>query len=744
MKAIVLITLIFSGLNIYGQDGKLKKANNYYEKIAYAEAIPLYLDLLGSAYDSPELKSKLGSSYYQMGNTQKSEEFYSQVVLTEMDSEDVYNYAQSLKENGKHQASDELMEKFHYIEPSDSRGIKYIENKTYIQSIESQEAYFSIKHLNINTKNTEFGGYPNGDGKVYFVSNSEESATIKRYHTWNNGVFLDLYSADIDKDLELKNATLKSKKINKKYHEGSLCFAPDGKSVYFTRNNMDVRKKRRDENGIQNLKIYSAEVDAEGNWINEQQLAINSKEFSIGHPAISSDGKVMYFTSDMPGGFGGADIYSMSINGDGTYGSPENLGSKINTEGQEMFPWITSEKLLFFASDGHLGLGGLDIFVMLPNKDGSFKKLMNVGRPVNSAKDDFALVMNTDGKTGFVSSNRETGVGGDDIYGFNLLKPLKVNLSVKGVVTDVRSNEIIAQALVNLLDSEGNILATVTADEKGNYEFDVEPDTDYRLAVSTEKYFDNSNSFTTKNLENSIEVIQEDVLLEKDPGLSLFVLITDNKDGTPIEGVTILLVDNITGESETLITNTTGDYLKALNDKKLDDKGSYNISLSKDGFIPKTVTYNTVFLKEGQYDVSAQIDISMDKMVEDLRDLIKINPINFNLGKWNIRADAKIELNKIIEVMNKYPVMEVELRSHTDCRASKAFNMKLSDKRAKSSAKYIQSKITNPKRIYGKGYGESQLLNECECEGSVKADCSEEEHEENRRTEFKVISVGVQ
>ena len=219
---------------------------------------------------------------------------------------------------------------------------------------------------------------------------------------------------------------------------------------------------------------------------------------------------------------------------------------------------------------------------------------------------------------------------------------------------------------------------------------------------------------------------------------------TDNKDGTPIEGVTILLVDNITGESVTLITNTTGDYLKALNDKKLDDKGSYNISLSKDGFIPKTVTYNTVFLKEGQYDVSAQIDISMDKMVEDLRDLIKINPINFNLGKWNIRADAKIELNKIIEVMNKYPVMEVELRSHTDCRASKAFNMKLSDKRAKSSAKYIQSKITNPKRIYGKGYGESQLLNECECEGSVKADCSEEEHEENRRTEFKVISVGVQ
>jgi outer membrane protein OmpA-like peptidoglycan-associated protein len=233
-----------------------------------------------------------------------------------------------------------------------------------------------------------------------------------------------------------------------------------------------------------------------------------------------------------------------------------------------------------------------------------------------------------------------------------------------------------------------------------------------------------------------------DLNLEKDPGLSFYVLITDSKTKSPLGDVTIQLVNNMTGKSASYTTNAKGDMIKPLADKKLNDRGSYNFVLSKDGYIPKTVTYNVVFDKEGQYDVHSTIDLSMDPVVADLRDLIEINPISFDLGKWNIRPDAKVELDKIVEVMNKYPGMVVELGSHTDCRASKTFNMRLSDKRAKSSAAYIKSKITDPERIYGKGYGESRLLNGCECEGAVKSNCSEEEHEKNRRTEFKVISIG--
>ncbi len=744
MKKIFLVGIALTfALGAQAQSGKLKKADNYYVKIAYAEAIPLYSQLLGSSVDSPKMQAKLADCYFQIGETVKSEEHYAQVASSnEASSDDIYKYAQSLKENGKYTESDKWMMKFNTMQANDTRGKQFIEKKTYVQSIEAQGAYFSIKHLSVNTKHADFGGYQMKDGQVYFISNRKKRAAIKQIHTWNNKSFLDIFSADASENQELENVNFQPRKVNKKYHEGPLCFSNDSKWVYFTRNNMSSGEKRRDDQGIQNLKLYKAEIDSEGNWMNEKELEINSKEYSVGHPTLSADGETLYFVSDMPGGFGGADVYKMAVNADGSYGKPENLGAKINTEGQEMFPLITSDGLLFFASDGHLGLGGLDVFVMVPNKDGSFNKIMNVGMPVNSPKDDFALIMGADNMTGYVSSNRTTGSGDDDIYSFKLLKPLMIQLSLKGVVTDVRSKEILSGAIVNLLDENGNIVGTTTADNLGSYEFSVEPDMDYTITASKGDYFDNNNKFTTKNLPDGTELIKGDVMLEKDPGLSLYALVTDAKTKTALEGVKILITDNLTGDKVEFTTPESGDYLRPLVDKKLDDRGSYNFALFKEGYIPKTVTYNTLFDKEGQYDVHTALDLSMDAMVTDLAELVEINPINFDLNKYKIRPDAAIELDKIVTVMNKYPLMEVELGSHTDCRASRAYNEKLSDRRAKASAAYIKSKISNPERIYGKGYGESRILNGCECEGSVKSDCSEEEHEKNRRTEFKVISVG--
>lgn len=292
------------------------------------------------------------------------------------------------------------------------------------------------------------------------------------------------------------------------------------------------------------------------------------------------------------------------------------------------------------------------------------------------------------------------------------------------------------------MNEAGDVIATTTADENGAYSFGLEPELDYTLGVTKEDYFGNLETVTTKNLQKEAEELEKDLALEKDPGLSLYALITDAKTNQPLDNVTMTVTDNMTGEKIQITTNEKGDYLRPLNDKKLDDRGSYNFSLSKEGYIPKVVTYNTSFDREGQYNVHESLDITMDKVVKDLTELIEINPINFDLNKAIIRPDAAKELDKIVEIMNKYPNMEVELGSHTDCRASKAYNRKLSDRRAKASAAYIKSKITKPERIYGKGYGESRLLNDCACEGAVKSDCSEDEHEKNRRTEFKVISVG--
>ena len=566
MKNIIFIAIIVAGsFSSIAQSGKLKKANNYYDKIAYVTAAELYTELLESEVDTPEMRGKLADCYYQIGETDKAETYYSQMINTsEAKAIDIYQYSQTLKENGKYAVSDKWMDKFNAISASDIRVKEYVANKTYMQQINAQGVYFKINLLKVNTKHAEFGGYPLGE-KAYFITNRKKRISVQRFHTWNNKSFLDVYSADVVTNGEMNNPLYHSSKTNKKFHEGPLCFTNSGKTVYFTRNNMKLGKKRKDEQGIQNLKIYKATVSENGNWTKEEELAINSKDYSVGHPSISSDGRTMYFVSDMPGGFGGSDLYKMAINEDGTFGKAENLGDKINTEGQEMFPWSTSEGLLFFASDGHIGLGGLDNYVVLPNKDGSFKKLMNIGMPVNSAKDDFALIMNPDNLTGYVSSNRTTGVGDDDIYSFTLTKPLKVNLSIKGIVADKRSNEIIPGAKVDLMDGEGNILASTTADESGGYEFGLEPDLNYSIHAHKDDYFDDEIAITTVDLKDGVELLKEDLGLEKDPGLALHALVSDAKTRAPLEGVLIKITDNITGkEFVTGTTAETGDVLKGI------------------------------------------------------------------------------------------------------------------------------------------------------------------------------------
>ncbi|MGJ8661660.1 MAG: OmpA family protein, partial [Bacteroidota bacterium] len=331
------------------------------------------------------------------------------------------------------------------------------------------------------------------------------------------------------------------------------------------------------------------------------------------------------------------------------------------------------------------------------------------------------------------------------IYSYKLIEPLKLVLKLEGLVTDGSTELIIPNTSVELLDSEGNVLSTTFTDNEGKYTFELDSDVNYKVRATKEKYFDNNITFTTKSLPLGTDLLKKNLQLEQDPGLSLYTLITDGKTGTPIEGVRMSITDNLTGELFLEIQTTeTGDALKSIVNHKVGDRVSYNIDLLKDGYFPKTITFNSKISKPGMINVHELISggLTLDKEVKDLAELISINPINFDLNKSTIRSDAKVELDKIVEIMNKYPNMEVELGSHTDCRGSSAYNEKLSDRRAKASATYIKSKITNPDRIYGKGYGESQLLNDCACEGKVKSDCSEEEHEKNRRTEFKVIKTG--
>jgi outer membrane protein OmpA-like peptidoglycan-associated protein len=275
--------------------------------------------------------------------------------------------------------------------------------------------------------------------------------------------------------------------------------------------------------------------------------------------------------------------------------------------------------------------------------------------------------------------------------------------------------------------------------------FDLEPEEEYSIAVSgVEKYNDNQRSVSTKNLDAETTELDGNIALSKEVNLSLYCLVTDSKSALPLEEVKITITNNDDqNEFINRLTTKTGDIEKELLDKKVSDQLSYTIRLEKPGYLSKVVTFNYTILQMGRINVHETLDLTMDKIDIglDLTSIIDINPIYFDLGKYTIRADAAIELNKIVKVMNENPAMEIELGSHTDCRGSIASNEKLSDNRAKASANYIKERITNPERINGKGYGETQLKVDCPCEGTVKSTCSEDEHQKNRRTEFVIIKM---
>lgn len=749
---IFLICLILVQTS-FSQKSVLKKADTYYEKVAYALAADNYEKLRGSKLEDPQMLARLANSYYQIGETEKAAEIYALMINDpSANYDDIYRYAMSLKENKKYEESAVWVEKFMAIDRADIRALEYKDDREYLTDILNLPTRFEVTNLDINTDKTEFGGYIDPTtGDVYFVSNRKFNGLTQRYWTGNNTPFLDMFKGKIVGGNQIEGSKLVSDKANTNYHDGPLAYHPDGHKVFFTRNNMAKKRMGRyDDKGIQNLKLYYADIEPDGKWANIREVPYNNMAFSIGHPTFSKDGKTMYFSSDMPGGFGGADIYKATISEgmvDMAFGTPVNLGNKINTEGQEMFPWIDTASNLFFASDGHPGLGGLDNFVVVDFLNNPNGESENLGEPINSNRDDFAFIMLKTGNTGFMSSNRADGKGDDDIYSFKMLEPFKRQLKLKGIVADSKTREILPGAAVELQDDTGIIIAQTIADENGKYSFPVEPEMNYKLIGHKEDYFDKIEPVSTIDLPKDVSEIDKDLILLKDPGLGLYALVTDKKSGQPLQNVKMKVVDLSNGKVVIdEMTPVSGDILKPLLENRVGDCLKYQIILSKEGYLGKTAQLNHCIEKPGLVNVHQKMDLGMSKLEVgmDLSKIIDISMIHFDLDKSNIRPDAKVELDKIVQVLNQYPGMELELGAHTDCRGSYIYNEKLSDRRAKASAAYIKSKITNPDRINGKGYGESLLLNGCACEGKVKSDCSDEEHQENRRTEFKVIKIGAE
>ncbi|TXD83723.1 OmpA family protein [Subsaximicrobium wynnwilliamsii] len=501
-KIITLITIAaLSSFSLIAQDANTKKADKHFNRFEFVDAAEDYQEIVDDGNANAYVYSQLAESYYNFFKTIEAEMYYAKALETSSEPEMVIKYSQMLKANGKYEESNVQMRKFAQMRPSDERAIAFIENPNYLPKILEKGKKFNIQNASFNTEYSDFGGTLQ-DGKLYITSARN---TSRKTYGWNQQPFLDMYQLTKNTDGTFQEATLVEDKINTKYHEGLVSFSPDGNTMYFSRESYFEKEFEKDSTSnvkYGTLQLFTAKKDG-NNWNNVQGFEMNNNNYSVKNPAVSPDGKTLYFASDMPGGFGLFDIYKASINDDGTLGEAVNLGQKVNTPGREMFPYVSSNQTLYFSSNGHLGLGGLDVFYTR-EIDGRMAPIRNVGIPISGNSDDFAFYLDEESGEGFVSSNREGGVGSDDVYLIKKLQPL-CDVLITATITDDTTGDPIQGASVALSDKDGNQLLTKQTNAEGKVEFIVECDQESELQISMVDY-DSKKVIVEASEEEEVEV----------------------------------------------------------------------------------------------------------------------------------------------------------------------------------------------------------------------------------------------
>jgi outer membrane protein OmpA-like peptidoglycan-associated protein/tetratricopeptide (TPR) repeat protein len=733
---LVLIPVLFlSATSVFPQMGNYKYGLKLYNQLAYDQAIPYFEESLKADSANPDALRKLANCYREINDVANSRKYYSKVVmLNDVKPIEKYYYGQALMMSGEYNQAKPWLDAFR----DDDRGKVQAEGITRLNSFFKDSAQYTVKNLSeINSSSSDMG--PSFFGKsILFSSNRYKLDAIDNKHSWTGKDFYKLFKADEE---NISDVVKFNNDVQTKYNVGPVCYDYMNKTLYLTRNQIENGKAIKGNDDQIKLRIYSYKFDEQNNeWTDEVSFSVNNKDYNVAHPAISPDGNWLVFSSDMPGGSGGMDLWATQQT-NGTWSLPVNLGQEVNTKGNEIFPYIATGNMFFYSSDGKEGLGGLDVY-FTSFKNGKSGKIKTISYPVNSMGDDFGFVLNGAGNIAYFTSNRPGGKGDDDIYLINVKKPFRTTISVSGTAIDKQTNQPLSETKVVLMGESGEKLAEITTGKDGFYEFEIEPDKTYKIEGTKQAYSKDEKSFVGVIPEGKTE-IREDLLMEMN-NFSLYCLITDKKTNLPLEGVIVKIYDKKSGkEIYSFTTNSSGDFRQKLEDIKINDQLSYEIDLDKTGYLGKKVNFVKTIDRSGEIAIHKQLDVSLDpiQVGADLAKIIDIKPIYFDLSKWNIRPDAAIELDKIVKVMQENPNMVIELGSHTDCRSSAAFNMTLSDKRAKASAAYIVSKGINKARIYGKGYGEAKLVNDCACEGNKKSDCDEERHQQNRRTEFIIVKM---
>lgn len=650
----------------YAQQRQVQLGDSLYRQSGYLKASEHYEKGLRRTDGSPEVQEKLANTYYYLKDYSRSFQHYRMAWVNQLEwtPESRENYLEVLRILHK---DEELAEVIH--------GWQKLDIARKMESgIESEALYYmdsvvySIGRLEVNSEASDFSPAYYKDGLV-FTSSRAEGNTGSRKFAWDGSHYLNLFYAP------LAGAAPQVSTIgtNTVFHDGMACFYQYGTKVIFTRN-----ESSRNDNGKRQLILMQADVDFQGQWFNIRELPFNDPSYSISHPAITQDGQTLYFVSNMKGGYGETDIYRVRKSGDG-WGKPENLGPSVNTSGREMFPTVYGDELIF-ASDGHPGMGGLDIYEAEPLSDDAFL-VHNAGYPINTSSDDFGLITK-DGRQGYFSSDRE---GQDDIYRF-----VKDRVIVDLDYIDSNNRELL-DSVATLRD---NKLIMPLTGKKVTHLY-LTPNSSHDLVARKDGYADTTFQVRTEDQFYMTRTIPMNELSEEVRKLiDVYPISTDGQIdyylGLPDRLLPVDYQGTWTGEMEL----------------KIEGKRAGNQELDR---LKDVLDHN-----------------GYDAVVHQV-----IRSIHFDFDKSFIRTGEADNLNRLIELLKKYPSSRLMIAGHADERGSNPYNDRLSLRRASATADYLVAHGIDPSRIDKKGYGKRKLLIVCD-------ECTEELHQMNRRVNFSL------
>ena len=778
LRYFLFALLCFISIALSAQDSKTKRANELFDKFSFPEAAEAYKKLLAKE-DIAEAKIKLADCYRFMNMPIEAEYWYEQVVqLSESEPIHKYYFGMALKSNGKFEEAKQQFLQYAQLVPADTRGLRQVEACEQATYFMTDPGIYQITLANnVNSGKADFGPAFYKEGIIY--ASEENVKNNEMEYNWREQPFLDLFYAkkEGENPAQLgKGETFKGT-VNTYLHEGTLTFTSDFSTMYFTRNSYyrgrigyDTEEKLK----TVNLQIFEAKADGD-KFGDIKSLPFNNDDYSVGHPALSPDGQALYFVSDMPGGYGGTDLYVSYKSGD-SWGQPENIGPEINTEGNEMFPFMSKDGTLFFSSDALPGLGGLDIFSTKQLSDGTWGQAENLRYPINTNADDFALIIDEKNENGYFSSNRPGGKGDDDIYSFT-----RLNNIMTGIVVDCNTQKPVQDAEVELNEG-GAVMQKRKTNASGTFTFPMSPGKEYIVIATKEGYEEGTQNVNTIDVSSAQIDIKIPICPKKDTGKSgdgtdgngdpndpnnpnggsggpctVVGKITDKTTGKAVNGAVVKLTDLNTREEKTFVTGPDGGYTFSMG-----SEADYTVFAQKEFYFSETKTVSSkgvdcskplaVDLGMGRIPVNGNGDPingtnGLPPVIRDdatsnigtLPDWLKLNHIYYDFDKDAIRADAKPELDKVMRLMAENPGLKIELRSHTDARGTHEYNQALSDRRAQSARDYLLSRGVNAEDIAAKGFGETQLANDC----ADGVPCSNAKHQENRRTEFAITGYSV-